>query len=232
MGTQAHTLQFAHNRLQLCSFVPFLGPFLRGNFRRKMTTIVGNHGQLWTSTLSPPFTKPPFTLCKSVLDLVGPKLHLPPPPKIITGSFSFFVEFMSLWFTENVNMITWNNFWGINFHGSTEKFGRVSAQREAMWAGEEQGLPEIKGKILGELIYSNYWKNQQSERMNLVIFSAGGVHLHLAIVSKLMSWLGVMRLLAPPTLSLVAPEDPPEMQVHKITLTFLNCSELIIKYYS
>ena len=32
---------------------PFFRPFLRGNFRRKMTTIVGNRGQLWTSTLSP-----------------------------------------------------------------------------------------------------------------------------------------------------------------------------------
>ena len=31
---------------------PFLGPFFLGNFRRKMTTIVGNRGQLWTSTLS------------------------------------------------------------------------------------------------------------------------------------------------------------------------------------
>ena len=29
------------------------GPLSKGNFRRKMTTIVGNRGQLWTSTLSP-----------------------------------------------------------------------------------------------------------------------------------------------------------------------------------
>ena len=29
-----------------------------GNFRRKMTTIVGNRGQLWTSTLSPQLLSP------------------------------------------------------------------------------------------------------------------------------------------------------------------------------
>ena len=32
MGAQGHTLQFAHNRLQLCTFVAVLGPFLRGTF--------------------------------------------------------------------------------------------------------------------------------------------------------------------------------------------------------
>ena len=53
MGAEGHSLQFAHNRLQLCTFVAFLGRFLRGNFRLKMTTIVGNCGQLWTSSLSP-----------------------------------------------------------------------------------------------------------------------------------------------------------------------------------
>ena len=37
---------------------PFLGPFLRANFRRKMTTIVGYRGQLWTSTLSPHLLSP------------------------------------------------------------------------------------------------------------------------------------------------------------------------------
>ena len=33
-----------------------------GNFRRKMTTIVGNRGQSWTSTLCPQFAKPPCRL--------------------------------------------------------------------------------------------------------------------------------------------------------------------------
>ena len=35
--------------LFMCPF----SPLSKGNFRRKMTTIVGNRGQLWTSTLSP-----------------------------------------------------------------------------------------------------------------------------------------------------------------------------------
>ena len=51
------TLQFAHNLLQLSTFWAFLGPVSKGNFRRKMTTIVGNRGQLWTSTLSPLFAE-------------------------------------------------------------------------------------------------------------------------------------------------------------------------------
>ena len=42
---------------------PFgLGPFLRGNFRHKMTTIIGNRGQLWTTTLSPHLLSPHFKL--------------------------------------------------------------------------------------------------------------------------------------------------------------------------
>ena len=39
---------------QLSTIVHFcgrLGPLSKGNFRHKMTTIVGNRGQLWTSTL-------------------------------------------------------------------------------------------------------------------------------------------------------------------------------------
>ena len=36
---------------------PF-GPLSKGNFRRKTTTIVGNRGQLWTSTLSPHLLSP------------------------------------------------------------------------------------------------------------------------------------------------------------------------------
>ena len=52
-------LQFG-NRPQLCTFVAFLGPLSKGNFRHKMTIIVGNRGQLWTSTLSPHFLSPHF----------------------------------------------------------------------------------------------------------------------------------------------------------------------------
>ena len=51
-----------HNRLQLCTFVAFFGPILRGTsltkFPHKMTIIVGNRGQLWTSTLSPHLRSP------------------------------------------------------------------------------------------------------------------------------------------------------------------------------
>ena len=36
----------------------FLGPLSKGNFRSKMTTIVGNRGQLWTSTISPHLLSP------------------------------------------------------------------------------------------------------------------------------------------------------------------------------
>ena len=36
---------------------PF-GPFSKGNFRHKMMTIVGNRGQLWTSTLIPHLQSP------------------------------------------------------------------------------------------------------------------------------------------------------------------------------
>ena len=48
------SLQFVHNRVQLCTFVAFR----TGNFRHKMTTILGNRGQLWTSTLSPHLQSP------------------------------------------------------------------------------------------------------------------------------------------------------------------------------
>ena len=49
-----HSRQFAHNCAHLWPF----GPVSKRNFRRKMTTIVGNRGQL----LKPPFAKPPFRL--------------------------------------------------------------------------------------------------------------------------------------------------------------------------
>ena len=39
-------------------FCGLFGPFSKGNFRHKMTTIVGNRGQLWTSTLSPHLLSP------------------------------------------------------------------------------------------------------------------------------------------------------------------------------
>ena len=46
---------------QSCTIVHFcglFGPLSEGNFRHKMTTIVGNRGQLWTSTLSPHLESP------------------------------------------------------------------------------------------------------------------------------------------------------------------------------
>ena len=39
-------------------FCGLFGPLSQGNFRRKMTTIVGNPGQLWTSALSPHLESP------------------------------------------------------------------------------------------------------------------------------------------------------------------------------
>ena len=54
-----HSLQFAHDRLQLWTFVALnFVPLSKGNFRRKMTTIAGNRGQLWTSTLRPHLLSP------------------------------------------------------------------------------------------------------------------------------------------------------------------------------
>ena len=35
MGAQGHSLQFARDRLQLCTFVALLGPFSRGTFVTK-----------------------------------------------------------------------------------------------------------------------------------------------------------------------------------------------------
>ena len=39
-------------------FCGHFGPLSEGNFRRKTTTIVGNRGQLWTSSLSPHLLSP------------------------------------------------------------------------------------------------------------------------------------------------------------------------------
>ena len=41
-------------------------PLSKGKFRQKMTTIIGNRGQLWTSTFKPPFAKPPFRLSRRI----------------------------------------------------------------------------------------------------------------------------------------------------------------------
>ena len=56
------TLSNSRNRLQLCTFFCglLIGPLSKGNFRRKMTTVVGNCGKLWTSTLSPHLPSPHF----------------------------------------------------------------------------------------------------------------------------------------------------------------------------
>ena len=60
-GLKGHSLQFVHNRAQLCTFVAFC----KGNFRRKMTTILGNRGQLLTSTLSPHLQSPHLDFSES-----------------------------------------------------------------------------------------------------------------------------------------------------------------------
>ena len=41
--------------VQICGL---LGPLFKENFRRTVTAIVGNRGQLWTSTLSPHLQSP------------------------------------------------------------------------------------------------------------------------------------------------------------------------------
>ena len=68
-----------------------------------------------------------------------------PPFQNITGIF-WFVELISLGFPENSqsgNVVMRNKFWGIHFHGVTEKLGRVSRQSPAPFhkAEEEQHLP-------------------------------------------------------------------------------------------
>ena len=60
-------------------FLAFLGPFLRGNFRRKMMTIVGNRGHLWTSTLSPHLLRPHLAFPDSGYRALS--LLYPWPPK-------------------------------------------------------------------------------------------------------------------------------------------------------
>ena len=85
-GAWGHSLQFLHNRLQWCTFVALLGPFLRGTFvanddnRRQSWTIVDKY-------LKPPFAKPTFRLpqdnCfrKKNLDISAPKKKFSPPKK-------------------------------------------------------------------------------------------------------------------------------------------------------
>ena len=74
------TLQFAHSRLQLCTLGPF-GPLFKGCFCRRMTTILGNRGQLWTSSLSP--------------HLLSPHLDFPKECKFV--SCAVFVETPPFW---------------------------------------------------------------------------------------------------------------------------------------
>ena len=61
---QCFSSQFALHGLRALDW-----PLCEGNFRHKMTTIVGNCGQLWTSTLSPHLLSPHLDFperCKSV----------------------------------------------------------------------------------------------------------------------------------------------------------------------
>ena len=57
---------------------PF-GPLSKGNSRHKMTTIVGNRGQLWTIVdkyLKPPFAQPLFRLSQAKgMDLSGKRVQ-------------------------------------------------------------------------------------------------------------------------------------------------------------
>ena len=64
---------------QLSTIVHFcglFGPLSKGNFRHRMTTIVGNRGQLWTSALSPHLLSPhldfPDKIRQNQRDPIGP----------------------------------------------------------------------------------------------------------------------------------------------------------------
>ena len=60
-------------------FCGVFGPLSKGNFRHKMTTLVGNREHLWTSTLSPP--KPQLRLSRKMLWVC--KLSGPDPPRFL-----------------------------------------------------------------------------------------------------------------------------------------------------
>ena len=55
------------------------------------------------------------------------------------------------------NMATGNIVWGMNFHGNTGKFGRVSAQCEAVWSGDGQGVPE---RSETRLLPDKFWETE------------------------------------------------------------------------
>ena len=78
--------------------------------------------------------------CSQDRILSGIRYYPPPPSKNITGSFFLFVELILSGITGKIgNMVTGNNFWGINSIELPESL----AGSEAMWLGDEQGLPEI-----------------------------------------------------------------------------------------
>ena len=60
-------------------FCGHFGPLSEGNFHRKMTTIVGNRGQLWTSSLSPHLLSPHFDFP----DIVGNVFVPSGMPKVV-----------------------------------------------------------------------------------------------------------------------------------------------------
>ena len=64
-------------------FCGLFGPLSKGNFRHKMTTIVGNRGQLRTSTLSPHLLSPHLDFPKNFH-----KIH-PNPLKFLGNAYSF-----------------------------------------------------------------------------------------------------------------------------------------------
>ena len=67
---------------QSSTIVHFCGPFgplSKGNFRRKMTTIVvGNRGQLWTSNFSPHLLSPHLDFPEMVWSFVAQAQKFPP----------------------------------------------------------------------------------------------------------------------------------------------------------
>ena len=54
-----------------CALLWLFGALSKGIFRHKMTTIVGNRGQLWTSALSPHLESPHLDFPENCGDIFG-----------------------------------------------------------------------------------------------------------------------------------------------------------------
>ena len=84
----SNLLQCAHNRPQLCTFVAFLGPFVKelssqsDDNRRKSWTIVDKH-------LKPPCAKPPFRFSRIYASWNGISTRTKPSTKVANSEGNF-----------------------------------------------------------------------------------------------------------------------------------------------